>query len=185
MVMLIMSIRQRKIKIEPRIKLNHNTKFNITQGFDNNRSHEQFLPKTAILLPSCIVKSVLHCVFCSFPPQLTVTTLNGASGRPARIHVDPGSWSEAEHAPILLRQAVDSTAHGWGDPCKAHSVTLLTVQVKERNCKGVIYRWLWITVWLVLWYLQTFGLTSGHVRKGLCNLRKFIWSSSEIFWSSS
>lgn len=79
-------------------------------------------------------------MFYSFPPQLTVTTLNGASGRPARIHVDPGSWPEAEHAPILLRQAVDSTAHGWGDPCKAHSVTLLTVQVKERNCKGVIYR---------------------------------------------
>ena len=106
----------------------------MSQDLDNNRSHDQLLPQTATLLPSCIVKSVFHCVFCYFPTQLTVTTLNGASGRPARIHVDPGSWSGAEHAPILLRQAVDSTAQGLGDPCKAHSVTLWTVQVKDRNC---------------------------------------------------
>ncbi len=61
--------------------------------------------------------------------QLMVTTLNGASGRAARIRVDLGLCFAVELVPIPLRPVVDLTAQDWGDPCRARSVSLWIVQV--------------------------------------------------------
>ena len=77
------------------------------------------------------VSNVLN-AFNNFP-QLMVTIPSGVNGRPVRIHVVPGLCLEVVHVPTPLQPTADLTAQDWGDPCRAHSVTLWTVQVMNNE----------------------------------------------------
>ena len=79
--------------------------------------------------PSSLREVIVHYILIFL--QLMETTRSGASGRVARIHVDPDSCFVVEHVPIPLLLAVDLTAQDWGDPFKARSVSLWIVQVQR------------------------------------------------------